>query len=103
MVAKNLTYNPKEMKRIFSQIKDPTARVRAVVVHVLADIPEEYDVWVGEGYVVIRPVGTGRFIGDVVRQIVWWLKEFGWLTLVRPIEGGYRIEYLPIPAVAYGW
>jgi hypothetical protein len=103
MAAKPLSYNPKEMKRIFSKISDPVARVRAVVAHVLSDIPEEYDVWVDNGYVVIRPVGRGRFIGDVVRQIVWWLKEFGWLTLVRPIEGGYRIEYLPIPAVTYDW
>ena len=96
MVAKNLTYNPKEMKRIFSKITDPTARVRAVVAHVLADIPEAYDVWVGDHYVVIKAVGGGRFIGDVVRQVAWWLKEFGWFVYIRQIEGGYRIEYLPI-------
>jgi hypothetical protein len=101
MVAKN-THNPKEIKRIFSQIKDPAARTRAVVAHVLADYPEEYDVWVGEGYVVIRPVGTSRFIGDVIRRIVWWLKEFGWFALVRPVENGYRIEYLPVIAYGYG-
>jgi len=102
MAAKNLTYNPKEMKRIFSKISDPTARARAVVAHVLADIPEEYDVWVGEGQIVVRPVGSGRFIGDVVRQVAWWLKEFGWFVYIRPVENGYRIEYLPIPAVTYG-
>jgi hypothetical protein len=101
MVTKTITYNPKEMKRIFSKITDPTARVKAVVAHVLADIPEKYDVWVGDGYVVIQAVGTSRFIGDVVRRVAWWLKEFGWVTLVRPVENGYRIEYLPLPA--YGW
>jgi GTP cyclohydrolase FolE2 len=101
MVAKNLTYNPKETKRIFSKISDPTARVRAVVAHVLSDIPETYDVWVGEGYVVITAAAGGRFIGDAVRRIAWWLKEFGWFTFIRPVEGGYRIEYLPV--VGYGW
>jgi hypothetical protein len=56
---------------------------------------------VGEGYVTIRPVGGGKFIGDVVRQVVWWLKEFGWVALVRQVENGYRIEYLPV--IGYGW
>jgi hypothetical protein len=102
MGTKNTIHNPKEIRRIFSQIRDPTARVKAVVAHVIKDALEAYDVWVGEGYVVIRPVAGGRYIGEVVRQIVWWLKEFGWPTLVRPIEGGYRIEYLPIPVVDYG-
>jgi len=101
MAAKPLNYNPREMKRIFSKIPDPTARVRAVVAHVLADVPEAYDVWVGEGYVVIRPVGGGRYIGDVVRQIAWWIKEFGWVAFVRPVDNGYKIEYLPM--VGYGW
>lgn len=96
MVAKPLRYNPKEMKRVFSKITDPTTRVKAVVAHVLEDIPEAYDVWVGEGVITIRAVGGGKFIGDVVRQVVWWLKEFGWFALVRPIENGYRIEYLPV-------
>jgi hypothetical protein len=100
MVAKPLRYNPKEMKRVFSKITDPTTRVKAVVAHVLEDIPEAYDVWVGEGVITIRAVGGGKFIGDVVRQVVWWLKEFGWFALVRPIENGYRIEYLP---VGYAW
>jgi hypothetical protein len=100
MVSK-LNYNPKEMKRIFSKISDPMARVRAVVAYVLADIPEEYDVWVGEGYIVVKPVAGGKYIGDVVRQIAWWIKEFGWVAFVRPVENGYRIEYLPV--VGYGW
>jgi hypothetical protein len=101
MVTKKLSYNPREMKRIFSKITDPTARVKAVVAHVLSDINEAYDVWVGEGYVLIKPVSGGRYVGDVVRQIVWWIKEFGWFALVRPVENGYRIEYLPV--VGYGW
>ena len=101
MVAKNLTYNPKEMKKIFSKIADPKARVRAVVAHVLSDVLEEYDVWVGEGYIVVKPVAGGKYIGDVVRQIAWWLKEFGWFVYIRPVENGYRIEYLPV--VGYGW
>jgi len=100
MAAKPLRYNPKEMKRIFSKIPDPKERVKAVVVHVLEDIPEAYDVWVGEGVITIRAVGGSKFIGDVVRQVAWWLKEFGWFTYIRPVENGYRIEYLP---VAYGW
>ena len=100
MVAKPLRYNPKEMKRIFSKISDPTVRVKAVVAHVLEDIPEAYDVWVGEGVITIRAVGGGKFIGDVVRQVVWWLKEFGWFALVRPIENGYRSEYLPVAGYA---
>jgi hypothetical protein len=101
MVAKPLQYNPKEMKRVFSKITDPTTRVKAVVVYVLKDIPESYDVWVGEGVITIRAVGGGRYIGDVVRQIAWWLKEFGWVAFVRPVDNGYRIEYLPV--VGYGW
>ncbi len=95
MVTKIPNYNPKEMKRIFSKIPNPTARVKAVVAHVLTDIPEAYDVWVGEGCVTI--VGGGRYIGDVVRRVAWWLKEFGWFVYVRPVENGYRIEYLPLP------
>jgi hypothetical protein len=102
---KPLTYNPKEMKRIFSKISDPAARVKAVVAHVLADIPEAYDVWVesrgGYGVVIIRAVSGSRFIGDVVRQVAWWLKEFGWFVYISRIENGYRIEYLSW--VGYGW
>jgi hypothetical protein len=101
MVTKTQTYNPKEIKRIFSKIKDPTTRVRAVVAHVLADIPEAYDVWVGEGVITIKVVSGSKFIGDVVRQVAWWLKEFGWFVYISRIENGYRIEYLPLPVMAY--
>jgi hypothetical protein len=101
MVTTLPRYNPREMKRIFSKITDPTARVKAVVAHVLSDVPEKYEVWVGEGYVTITPVAGGKFIGDVVRQVAWWLKEFGWFTYIRPVENGYRIEYLPV--VGYAW
>jgi O-methyltransferase involved in polyketide biosynthesis len=98
MAVKPTTYNPKEIKRVFSKITDPTARVKAVVAHVISDMPEHYDVWVGEGYVVVS--GGSRYIGDVVRRVAWWLKEFGWFVYITPVENGYRIEYLPV--VAYG-
>ncbi len=99
MVTKTQIHNPKEIKRIFSKIHDPTARARAVVAHVLSDINEACDVWVGEGYVTVT--GGGRYIGDIIRRIAWWFKEFGWFVYIRPVENGYRIEYLPLPVVAY--
>jgi len=94
-MAQQKVVRVRELKRAFSSISNPTDRVKAVVAHVLSDLPDTFDVWVDKHVVVITPVGEGRrYIGDVVRQIAWWLKELGYFILVRFNGDQARIEYL---------
>jgi len=81
----------RDLKRYFLALKGDD-RVRAVVAHVLADVPGRHDVFVGGGRIVIR--SDTKYIGDVVRQIVWWIKELGGWTLVRSTGDGIAIDYL---------